>query len=337
VALRPDVGLVLAKDGRTRVFDPRSGTAIASRDGAPLSGTDRIFVVDDGFARFSGPPLEAVVLGGTKREGPPKRATLTSISPTGVARWTTSCDSMPAGFRSVSDGLVVLGRAGRLRVHLPSDGRTTTELPISGIIINTALTTWEAAGEALYIVSAESRLEAITSSGERRWTRKIRSPRGVNAPAYGAIDVAGDRLFTGTTDGRVRCRRVEDGELLWEVRVDSSVERLIGISDPDVEGEAVAALALGHDGRLHRVEDGGPVWTARPAGRGESLARPRLELTGGRAWVGSPAGHRVVAYDVVTGAPTVQIPLSESDVWDASGDRLVIGRSDRLEGFDVSD
>jgi outer membrane protein assembly factor BamB len=154
-----------------------------------------------------------------------------------------------------------------------------------------------------------------------------------NTTAYGAAkgspSVVGDVLYCGTDTGRFLAARVEDGEILWQVRFDRTSHGVHG--SPAIVGDVVYIGA--YDGTLYALErmTGLLLWRHKVGYQvGSSPAVvPRWGLVFSSHERSDEGGGYVVALDARTGEevwrqPTEAHPHSSVAV-DVSRDRVFVG------------
>lgn len=147
-----------------------------------------------------------------------------------------------------------------------------------------------------------------------------------NGPRASPV-VDGDRVYTFGVEGRLRCHRVADGELLWEVDTSERfgvVQNFFGVgSTPAIEGDLLLAQVGGSPAGSPRIHSG----EVRPNGTGvvafdkftgevryrtgdelASYAAVKLATIGERRWAFVFARGGLLAFEPSTGAIDFHFP-----------------------------
>ena len=192
------------------------------------------------------------------------------------------------------------------------------------------------AGGRLYLFDRQGermRLRGLdAATGEEIWRREYRTAYedmyGYSNGPRAAPVVDDDRVYTFGPAGRLRCHRVADGALVWEVDTAARfgvVQNFFGAgSTPVVEGELLIAGIGGsppgspgiQSGRVRGAGSGIVAFDKRTgevrwAATDElaSYATPRIVTIGGRRWGFHFARGGLVGFDPATGEVDFHVPF----------------------------
>ena len=173
----------------------------------------------------------------------------------GKTLWKTDLDTPLSGGVGLFDNALLLGTSEGfvLRVDAGS-GEQLWSTRLSGEVLSPP----QANGRVVVAQSYDGKLHGLDfETGEKRWTYDSNVPvltiRGTSTPI-----LEDDRVYAGFANGRVMALDVEDGSVVWEVRVAisqgrSEIERIV-----DVDGTMIRLggelFAASYQGRLVSID-----------------------------------------------------------------------------------
>ncbi|MGE0113361.1 MAG: outer membrane protein assembly factor BamB [Steroidobacteraceae bacterium] len=184
---------------------------------------------------------------------------------------------------AVAEGLVVVGSSNGELVALEADsGKQRWRHQLSGEMLSKALV-----GKGMVIArTVDGRLQALNASdGSPRWNFEETVPklslRGTAVPI-----LAGDTVIAGFDNGKLVALDINNGDILWNVTIDSPAGRTELDRLADIDAPAAVAgrdvFVAGFQGRVAMLDlDNGQIWWAKDASsyRGFGLDERMLYLT----------------------------------------------------------
>ncbi len=185
------------------------------------------------------------------------------------------------------------------------------------------------AGGLIYTLDSRARVSAITTAGERAWSRDLTPAfaRSPDAASGGGLAIAGGRLYVTSAFGKLYALDLASGAEIWSRRFDAGVSAAPTVAGSHVYVVANDSTAWAIDAATGQTDwqvNGAPspssmIGGAAPALAGELVLfpTPAGELIAARRDSGQIIWRRAVA--------GTRLGMAYASVTDVTGDPVVLG------------